>query len=75
MELNDFGHDIVQRSLIALTNHGGHPSGAWSTGEQLAVALVLDDYTHLRAMGYTIVEALQRVAGGMADPRRTSSSG
>jgi len=34
---------------------------AWSTGELLMVALVLNDAAMLKAEGYSILEALQRV--------------
>jgi hypothetical protein len=34
---------------------------AWSTGESLMVALVLNDSTALRVLGYTICEAFDRV--------------
>lgn len=34
---------------------------AWSTGEILLVALVLDNAVVLKAMGYSILEALDRV--------------
>ena len=66
--LDDFTADLERRCRWALTHNNGHPNGAWSTGERLAVALVLRDREHLAAMDYTVREAAQRVAGGMADP-------
>ncbi|MEV8636891.1 hypothetical protein AB0395_35145 [Streptosporangium sp. NPDC051023] len=64
--------DILRRCRWALKHNEGHPSGAWSTGEQLAVAVVLEDHAHLDAMDYTVEQAYQRVLGGMvsapADP-------
>jgi hypothetical protein len=42
-----------------------HPSRAWSTGEQPAVALILRDRGHLAEMGYTAQQAAQRVVDGM----------
>lgn len=63
-ELDDFGRDILRRCRIARRENGGPPAGVWSTGEQLAVALVLRDHDHLDAMGYTPTEAAQRVLDG-----------
>ncbi|MCU1685777.1 MAG: hypothetical protein JWQ81_6516 [Amycolatopsis sp.] len=60
--------DIVRRCRWALAHNNGHPNGAWSTGEQLAVALVLADTAHLAAMDYTASEAARRVQGGMVSP-------
>lgn len=37
-----------------------HP-GPYSTGEKLAVAVVLDRHDWLKAMGYTILEAIDRI--------------
>lgn len=64
--LDHFGQDVAKRVRIARREHRGHPSGVWSTSEQLAVALVLRDRAHMRAMGYTEDEAIQRVADGMS---------
>jgi hypothetical protein len=66
--LDNFGIDIAHRCRWALDHNGGHPLGAWSTGERLAVALVLFDLDHLAAMDYTPSEAAQRVCGGMWSP-------
>jgi hypothetical protein len=63
-----FATDVLRRCRWALAHNDGHPSGAWSTGEQLAVALVLRDHQCLAAMDYTPQEAAQRVAGGMWSP-------
>ncbi len=52
-----------QFAAMALTAQG-RPFGswpAWSTGEVVIVALVLDRQDVLRAMGYTILEAIERV--------------
>jgi hypothetical protein len=67
-KLDDFGADIVHRCRWVLDHNSGHPLSAWSTGERLAVALVLYDLDHLAGMDYTPTEAAQRVAGGMWDP-------
>lgn len=67
-ELRDAERDILARARWARRHNDGHPNGAWSTGEQLAAAVVLDDTEHLTAMGYTRSEALARVAGGMYFP-------
>lgn len=68
MSADTFADDILGRCRWAARHNGGRPSGAWSTGEQLAVALVLKDRAHLDAMGYTVQEAYQRVYGGMISP-------
>jgi hypothetical protein len=66
--MDAFAQDIARRCRIAQRDNGGHPRGVWSTGEQLAVALVLRDREHLDAMGYTQQQAVQRVYGGMLNP-------
>jgi hypothetical protein len=66
--LDNFGTDIAHRCHWALDHNDGHPLSAWSTGERLAVALVLFDLDHLAAMDYTPTEAAQRVCGGMLSP-------
>lgn len=43
---------------------------AWSTGETLAVALVLNNHKALTAQGCTMVEAFDRLAITPADLRR-----
>lgn len=63
-----FTADTIRRSRIA--RERGSINGAWSTGEQLAVALVLKDKAHLERMDYTPQEAAQRVYGGMIIPPR-----
>jgi len=63
-----FAIDIAHHCRWALDHNDGHPLGAWSTGERLAVALVLWDYDHLKAMDYTPTEAAQQVTGGMLRP-------
>ncbi len=65
---DEFAEDVLRRCRWAQANNDGHPSGAWSTGEQLAVALVLRDREHLAAMDYTPTQAAQRVLGGMYNP-------
>ena len=66
--LDEFAADVAHRSRWALRHNGGRTNGAWSTGEQLAVALVLRDEEHLTAMEYTVAEAVQRVRDGMSNP-------
>lgn len=68
MQLDEFAADIVCRRQWARQHNDGHPSRAWSTGEQLAVALVLRDWSHLEEMDYTVEQAAQRVQGGMVSP-------
>jgi hypothetical protein len=67
-QLDEFAEETASRCRWALNHNDGHPKGAWSTGEQLAVALVLHDLPHLAAMGYTVPEAAQRVHDGMMYP-------
>lgn len=66
--LDGFARDILNRCRVARRHYDGHPNTAWSTGEQLAVALVLADTEHLSAMGYTHDEAAASVAGRMVNP-------
>ena len=59
----DFAEDITRRARWAIDHNDGHPKPAWSTGEKLAVALVLDDRAYLAAEGCTRAQALTRLAG------------
>ncbi|QSB14560.1 hypothetical protein JQS43_24315 [Natronosporangium hydrolyticum] len=68
--LDRFATDVLARCRWALAHNNGHPNRAWSTGQQLAVALVLRDRKHLAAMDCTITEAAQQVAAGMWSPPR-----
>lgn len=58
--------DTVSRCRHARTT--GAISAAWSTGEQLLVALVLNDRAHLAALEYTPQQAHQRVYDGLSVP-------
>ena len=44
----DFTTNVLDRARWA-RSHGGHPDPTWPLGEQLAVALVLDDDEFLQA--------------------------
>ena len=46
-----------------------HQWPAWSTGETLAVALVLNDHAALTSCNYTIAEAFDRVELGSGQLR------
>jgi hypothetical protein len=59
----DFAEDIARRAQWAIRYNSHRPHPAWSTGEKLAVALVLGDDAHLAAEGYTKTQALTRLAG------------
>ena len=59
----DFADDITGRCRWALAHNDGTPNPAWSTGERLAVALVLTDDAYLAAEGFTKAQALSRLAG------------
>lgn len=63
--LDDFAKSILAKCRSAVRNHDGYPYGAWSTGEQIAVALVLQNHTWLRENGYTMASAARDVAGRM----------
>lgn len=45
----------------ALEDQADNELGPWSTGEKLAVCLVLDRYDWLQAMGYSMLEAVDRL--------------
>jgi hypothetical protein len=60
---------LIARCRWARDHNDGHPNGAWSTGEQLAVALVLRNRAYLDAAGWTPTEVAQRLVGeGLASP-------
>ena len=61
--MNDFARDIAAKARWALIHNDGWPKAAWSTGERLAVALVLDDPAALEAEDCTRDEAVRRLAG------------
>jgi hypothetical protein len=48
---------------MAIEQFDGHPSGAWSTGEQLFVALILRDKETLDALDCTMQQAATRLIG------------
>lgn len=62
--------DLIARCLHTRRRTKDRPSGAWSTGERLAVALVLKNKTVLDEMGYTVQEAAQRLFGEPWTPSR-----
>lgn len=56
--------DLARNIESLATSVRGQPSSAWpawSTGEYLMVALVLNDHAALDACSYTMVEAFDRV--------------
>jgi hypothetical protein len=55
--------DLVARCRTAIEYYDGSPSGAWSTGEQVFVALILKDKETLDALDYTAQQAAQRLIG------------
>lgn len=63
MALDQLTADTLHRCRIARKEGG--PSPAWSTGEQLPVALVLNDTEHPAAMDYTAQQAHERVYGNL----------
>ena len=60
--------DLIDRARQALRYHDGHPNGAWSIGEQVAVALILNNHDALDRLDYTTAQAAERVAGDMFYP-------
>src|SRR5258708_3031998 len=62
----DFAADITARARWARAHNNGHPEPAWSTGERLAVRVVLGDQATLDGKGYTRQEAVQRLSGEIA---------
>jgi Family of unknown function (DUF6225) len=64
--LDDFANDITEKARWARDRFNGHPAPAWSTGERLAVALVLDNDAALIAEGYTRQEAAKRISGDLS---------
>jgi hypothetical protein len=62
----DFASDIPRRAPWARDHNDGRPEPAWSTGERLAVALVLRDKATLEAEGYTRQDAARRLAGDLS---------
>jgi hypothetical protein len=66
--LGSYGRDVLARCRLARLHHGGHPSGAWSMGEQVAVALVLRDREWMNHHDYTVQAAAQRVAAELDVP-------
>lgn len=55
-----FTTNVINRARW-IRSHGGHPDPAWPLGEQLAVALVLDDNEFLQAAGCTRQQAIRRL--------------
>jgi hypothetical protein len=62
----DFAADITRRARWGRDHNDGRPEPAWSTGERLAVALVLGDQATLDAEGYTTLDAARRLAGDIS---------
>jgi hypothetical protein len=63
--LANFTTDITWRAEWARDHNDGRPNPAWSTGEQLIVALVLHDKATLDAEEYTRAAAARRLAGDL----------
>ncbi|WP_157253162.1 hypothetical protein [Nonomuraea typhae] len=68
MAPDDFTQDLLRRCLWALEHNHGRPKGVWSTGEQVAVALVLGDMATLAEHGYTVRQAWQRTRYELPKP-------
>jgi hypothetical protein len=63
--LESFTGDMIRRARWARDHNDGYPNLAWSTGEKLAVALILGNQAYLRAADYTEQEARQRLSGDL----------
>ena len=57
---SSFTTNVLNRARW-IRSHGGHPDPTWPLGEQLAVALVLDDDEFLQAAGCTRQQAIKRL--------------
>lgn len=55
--------DLTNRVRLSIEHNDSVPYGAWSTGERLAVALVLRDREYLSAEGETESSVLSRIGG------------
>jgi hypothetical protein len=62
----DFTTNVLDRARW-VRSHGGHPDPTWPLGEQLAVALVLDDDEFLQAAGCTRQQAIRRLDWDITD--------
>lgn len=60
--------ELLDKCRSAVANHDGHPYGGWSSREQLAVALVLNDQETLTEWAVTALGAIQMVRDGMVNP-------
>ncbi len=60
--------DWLARARVAKSLRHDEPWPAWSTGETLAVALILDDATRLADEDYTRAEALERLRHEIGEP-------
>ena len=61
--MDNFAKGIAAKARWALIHNDGWPNPAWSTGERLAVALVLDDPAAIEREDFTREQALSRLAG------------
>ncbi len=61
--MDDFTKDIAAKVRWAIVHNDGFPKPSWSTGERLAVALVIGYPDLLEAEDATREEALSRLAG------------
>jgi dsRNA-specific ribonuclease len=60
-----FTEDITARARWAQDHNDGLPKWEWSTGERLAVSVILGDAAYLRGAGYSMAEAKRRLAGDL----------
>ena len=63
--LESFADGMIARARWARDHNNDDPEPGWSTGEQLIVALILDNQAFLRAADYTERQVLQRLSGDL----------
>ena len=68
----DYAADYIARARWARDHNDGHPKPAWSTGERLAVALLLGDQATLDAEGHTAQQAARRLADDLGTTDATA---
>lgn len=60
--------DWLSKARLVRSLPDGEPWPAWSTGETLAVALIVGDEQRLADEGHTLVEALERLRYDIGEP-------
>lgn len=66
--LDDISSHYVDRAVEATLIHGGHPAGSWTSRDQAAVLLILNNPTSLAKADLTPTAAAECAADGMTFP-------